>query len=111
MPQASVAVAEPNAASISLAAGLQPRVGLPLAVIVGGTRSLVHVTVLEAVAVLPQASLAVNVLVWEEVQLVLTTVPSEEVIVTGPHASVAVALDKAAVISEAKGLQPRVTLV
>jgi hypothetical protein len=30
---------------------------------VGGTRSLVHVTVLEVVAVLPQPSLAVKVLV------------------------------------------------
>ena len=65
-PQASVAVAEPSAALISLAKGLQPSVvAVPLAVIVGGTWSLVHVTVLAAVAVLPQASLAVNVLVCD----------------------------------------------
>jgi hypothetical protein len=32
-------------------------------VITGGTRSLVQVTVLDVVAVLPQASLAVNILV------------------------------------------------
>ena len=63
-PQASVAVAEPRAASISLAVGLQPSVlAVPLAVIEGGVRSDVHATVLAAVAVLPQASLAVNVLV------------------------------------------------
>ena len=63
-PQASVAVALPRAASISLAAGLQPSVlAVPLAVMDGEVRSDVHVTVLEAVAVLPQASLAVNVLV------------------------------------------------
>ena len=36
---------------------------VPVAVMVGGVRSLVQVTVLEVVAVLPQASLAVNVLV------------------------------------------------
>jgi len=34
-------------------------------VIVGGLRSLVHVTVDDAVAVLPQPSVAVNVLVCE----------------------------------------------
>ena len=63
-PQASVATAEPRAALISAAVGLQPKVvAVPVAVIDGGTRSLVHVTVLEVVAVLPQASTAVNVLV------------------------------------------------
>jgi hypothetical protein len=64
VPQASVAVAVPRAAVISEAEGLQPKVkAVPLVVIVGGTRSLVHVTVLTAVAELPQASTAVNVLV------------------------------------------------
>ena len=63
-PQASVAVAEPRAALISLAVGLQDKLNVvPLAVIVGGTRSLVQVTVLAVVAELPQASIAVNVLV------------------------------------------------
>ena len=63
-PHASVAFAVPNAALISPADGLQPSVNVvPVAVIPGGTRSLVHVTVREAVDVLPQASLAVNVLV------------------------------------------------
>ena len=63
-PQASVAVAEPRAALISLAVGLQDKLNVvPLAVIVGGIRSLVQVTVREAVAVLPHPSTAVNVLV------------------------------------------------
>jgi len=66
VPQASVAVAEPRAAFISAVVGLQPRTplaGVPVAVIVGGVTSLVHVAVLEAVAVLPQPSVAVHVLV------------------------------------------------
>jgi len=62
--QASVAVAVPSAALISEAAGLQPReVAVPVAVITGGTRSEVHVTVLDVVAVLPQPSTAVNILI------------------------------------------------
>ena len=57
-------LAVPSAAVISEAEGLQPSVvGLPDVVIVGGTWSCVHVTVLTAVAELPQASLAVKVLV------------------------------------------------
>jgi hypothetical protein len=49
---------------ISPADGLHPReVPVPLADIVGGVVSAVQVTVLEAVAVLPQPSIAVNVLV------------------------------------------------
>jgi hypothetical protein len=52
--QASVAVAVPSAALISEAEGLQPSdVAVPVAVITGGTRSEVHVMVLEVVAVLP----------------------------------------------------------
>ena len=61
--------------------------------------SLVHLTVLDVVDVLLQASLAINVLVLERSQPVLCTVPSLEVIVTAPHASVAVAVP-----SEASGL-------
>ena len=59
---------------------------------VGGVLSSVHVTVLEVVAVLLQASLAVNVLVSERSQPLLTIEPSDEVMVTAPHASVAVAV-------------------
>ena len=64
LPHASDAVAVPSAALISLALGLQPRVVVvPVLVIIGAILSVVHVTVLDAVAVLPQASLAVHVLV------------------------------------------------
>ena len=64
VPQASVAVAEPSAALISEAVELQPSDKLvPVAVIVGGVRSEVQLTVFEVVAVLPQASVAVNVLI------------------------------------------------
>jgi hypothetical protein len=110
--QASVAVAVPSAALISEAEGLQPSdVAVPVAVITGGTRSLVHVTVLVIVAVLPQASLAVNVLVCEAEQEAVVTVPSADVIVVVPQPSVAVAEPSAAEISEADGLQPSVPLV
>jgi hypothetical protein len=44
---------------------LQVNVPAVVTVIVGGVRSAVHVIVDEAVAVLPQASVAVNVLVCE----------------------------------------------
>jgi hypothetical protein len=64
VPHAAVAVAEPKAALISEAEGLQPSVvTAPVIIIAGGLGALVQVTVVEAVAVLPQASLAVNVLV------------------------------------------------
>ena len=65
VPQASVADAVPNAAAIAADDGLHPKVPAVVTVIVGGLRSLVHVTVDDAVAVLPQPSVAVNVLVCE----------------------------------------------
>jgi hypothetical protein len=109
VPQAAVAVAEPRAAVISEADGLQPSVGIaPVIIIAGGLGALVQVTVEEAVAVLPQASLAVNVLVSEAEQDVVTIVPSLNVSVGLPQASVAVAVPSAAVISEADGLQPKI---
>jgi hypothetical protein len=109
VPQAAVAVADPKAAEISEAEGLQPRVGIaPVIIIAGGLGALVQVTVLTAVAVLPQASIAVNVLVCEAEQEVVDIVPSLNVIVGVPQPSVAVAVPRPAVISEAKGLQPRV---
>ena len=58
----------------------------------GAVTSTLHVTVLEIVAVLLHASLAVNVLVCERPQTLLITAPSDEVIVTAPHPSVAVAV-------------------
>src|SRR4029077_3342935 len=107
--QAAVAVAEPRAALISEAEGLQPRVATaPVIIIVGGLGTLVHVTVVEAVAVLPQASMAVNVLVLEALHDVVAIAPSLDVIEAALQPSEAVAVPRAALISEAEGLQPRV---
>jgi len=111
--QAAVAVAEPRAAVISEAAGLQPRVTeAGVIIIAGGLGALNQLTVLDIVAELPHPSTAVNVLVCEEEQVEVDTDPSEKVIlVTVPQASVAVAEPSAAVISEAAGLQPSGTVV
>jgi len=75
-------------------------------VITGAVISAVHVTVLESVAVLPQASVAINVLVWDLLHDVLTILPSLDDTVGIPQASVAVALPNAALIAAAEGLQP-----
>ena len=74
--------------------------------ITGAVISAVHVTVLESVAVLPQASVAINVLVCDLLHDVLTILPSLELTVGVPHASVAVAEPSAALIAAAVGLQP-----
>ena len=106
---AAVAVAEPRAAVISEADGLQPSVATaPVIIIVGGLGTLVHVTVVAAVAVLPQASTAVNVLVLEALHDVVDIAPSLDVIVAVLQPSEAVAVPSAALISEARGLQPSV---
>jgi hypothetical protein len=69
---ASVAVAEPSAALIAADVGLHPRAPLaPVAVIAGAVTSTVHVAVRAAVAALPHASVAVNVLVCEREQPLL----------------------------------------
>jgi len=75
-------------------------------VITGAVRSSVHVTVLESVAVLPQASVAINVLVCDLLQDVLTILPSLDDTVGVPQASVAVAEPSAALIAATEGLQP-----
>ena len=107
--QAAVAVAEPRAALISEAEGLQPSAGItPVIIIAGGLGVFVHVTVVEAVAVLPQASIATKVLVCEALQEVVDIVPSLAVTDAVPQPSVAVAVPRTAAISEAEGLQPRV---
>ena len=107
VPQASVAVAVPNAKSITDAEGLQPSVRLfPDEVIVGGVRSSVHVAVRDAVDELPQASIAVNVLVCEREQVLLTIAPSAKETVGVLHASVADAVPNAPSMAEADGLQP-----
>jgi len=59
VPHASLAVGDENEGT----AGHSIVEGPDTPIIVGGVRSLVHVTVLETVAVLPQPSLAINVLV------------------------------------------------
>ena len=107
MLQAAVAVAEPSAAVISEAEGLQPRVTKAgVIIMVGALGALSQVTVLEVVALLPQPSTAVNILVCEDEQLLVDTAPSVNVIVGVLQPSVAVAEPSAAVISEANGLQP-----
>jgi hypothetical protein len=110
-PQASVAEAEPKALLISLADGLQPRVTLlKLPVNDGAVLSSVHVTVEEAVALLPQPSEAVKVLVWEAAHAFVVTGPSVKLIAGVPHTAEAVAVPRAALISEADGLHPSVAI-
>jgi len=74
IPHASVAVAAPNAASIAAEVGLQPKAplaGVAVAVITGAVISSVQVAVRDVVDVLPQKSVAVNVLVCERKQPLL----------------------------------------
>jgi hypothetical protein len=80
-------------------------------VITGGLGAYTQVTVLEAVDELPQASTAVNVLTCEAEHDVVDTLPSVNVMVAALHASEAVAVPSAALISEAVGLQPRVLVL
>ena len=110
VPQASVAVADPSAALIAADDGLHTAIVVPVAIIVGGVLSLVHVTVLDAVAVLPQPSVAVHVLVCDLAQLPVTG-PSTGVSVKLPQASVAVALPSAPLIVPDDGLHPSVVPV
>src|SRR5678815_2898178 len=108
VPHASVAEAEPRAPFISPVVGLQPRLNeAPFAVIVGAVTSAVHVAVRDAVAVLPQPPVAVNVLVLERLHPMLSVGPSLDVMVTLAQASVAVTVPKAAFISFSDGLHPR----
>src|SRR5678815_1636956 len=112
VPQGSVALAVPSAALISLADGLHPSVVVvPPVVRTGGVTSAIQVIVLAAVAVLPQASITVNVLTCERSQPLLVTVPSLDDTVGTPHASVADAVPRAAFISAADGLHPSVVVV
>ena len=110
VPQASVAVADPSAALIAADDGLHPAIVVPVAVIVGGVLSLVQVTVLDAVAVLPQPSVAVHVLVCDLAHVPVTG-PSTADNVKTPQASVAVALPSAASIVADDGLHPSVVPV
>ena len=63
-------------------------------------------TVLDVVAVFPQASDAVNFLVCERLHPLLLTSPSLDDTLDAPHASVEVAVPKAALMFAAEGLQP-----
>src|SRR5205085_6680594 len=110
--QLSVAVADPSAASISAAVGLQPRVVVvPVAVITGAVISKVQLTVLDAVELLPHPSVAVHVLVSVRSHPDDDTVLSVEVNVGVPQLSVAVAKPSAASIFAAVGLHPSVVVV
>src|SRR6187402_724398 len=80
-------------------------------VTVGTVISSVHITVLEAVDVLPPASSAVKVLVCEREQPSPIMRPSVEVTVGVPHPSVAVAVPSWAPIISAVGLIPRSIVV
>ena len=77
--------------------------------ITGGIRSEVQLTVLIAVAELPQPSEAVKVLTCEKAQPLEVTAPSVNVTIGVLQAAVAVAEPSAASIAEAAGLHPRVT--
>ena len=111
-PQASVAVAVPNAAVISEAAGLHPSANdVPIDVMEGGVTSAVHETVLVIVDVLPQPSIATNVLVCDAVQPAAVILPSEELILGVLQASVAVAFPNAVFIAVEVGLHPSITLL
>jgi hypothetical protein len=98
----------PRALFIDDAEGLHPRlVPVPPLLIVGAVLSLIHVTILDVVEVLLQASLAVNVLVCERPHADgLVTDASVKVTVVGPQASVALAEPNAFVISDGAGLHP-----
>jgi hypothetical protein len=110
-PQPSVADAEPSAAVISVGKGLQPSAtGEYVPLNVGGVRSLVQDTDLDIVAELLQPSTAVNVLICVTIQPAVVAGASEnEILVTAPQPSVAVAVPSAAVIADEVGLQPSVT--
>ena len=102
----------PSAASISATEGLQPSVVIVLvAVTTGALRSRIHVTVEAAVAELPQPSDAMNVLVCEAEQEVVTTAPSVKLTAGVPQAAEAVAVPSAALISAAEGLHPSVVIL
>jgi hypothetical protein len=69
VPQASVAVAEPSAVVMAVDVGLHPKFcSVYVPVKTGGLLSFDHDTVLEVVAVLPHASVAVQVLVCVVIQ-------------------------------------------
>jgi hypothetical protein len=110
-PQLSVPVAVPKALSRSCPTGLHRNKAVPVALIDGGLKSTVHVTVREAVAVLLHPSMIDHDLVCERLHPVLEIGPSVCVTVDVPHASVVVAEPNAASSAAADGLQPGLNVV
>jgi hypothetical protein len=107
--QLSEAVAPPSAASIVASDGLHPRTvdELDVGVMTGGVWSNVHVNVLDAVPVLPHASVAVHVLVCDLAQPVDSIGPSDTVGVSEPpQSSEAVAPPRVLFIPPLLGLHP-----
>jgi hypothetical protein len=101
----SVAETGESAPVISEEVGLHPiGTGEYVPVKVGGLLSVVQLTVRDVVAVLLHASVAVNVLVCEEIQPLTLTVLSDEDIITILQLSVPVAVPKALLISCPTGL-------
>ena len=102
----------PSAAVIADDVGLHPNTTVVYdPVNVGGVTSEVHETVREVVAVLPHPSVAVNVLTCDWPQLLVCTAPFRDVIVRVPHASVALAVPRAAVIADDVGLHSNTIVV
>jgi len=107
-PQEGSAVAVPSAASMAAELGLHPRlVFVPLMVPIGDDVLSTQVTVLETEVKLPQASVAVHVLVCERLHPIDCIAPSAIVPLIGLQASLANADPSAASMSPELGLQPR----
>jgi hypothetical protein len=107
--QLSEAVAAPRPASIVADDGLHPSdvAVVAVGVITGGVISNVHVTVRDAVPVLPHASVTFHVLVCDLEHPVDPTVPSDAVGVSDPlQLSEAVALPRVLFIVAVVGLHP-----
>jgi hypothetical protein len=107
VPQLSVAEAVPSAALICATVGLQPAFNVvPEAVMSGAVVSTTQVMVRDVPDTLPQASVAVKVLVCVRLQPLEITLPSLNDTTGVPQLSVAEAVPSAALIWAAVGLQP-----
>src|SRR4030095_9144643 len=110
--QLSLTLAVPNAAEMSEEVGLQFKVDVPLTVIVGAWVSRVKETVCDVVAVLPQASVAVHVLVTLCVHPEPVSAPSTKLAVSPvEQLSLTLAVPNAPTISVEVGLQFRVPVL
>src|SRR5215216_854725 len=107
--QLSVTDADPKAEATSPGVALQLSVEDAARVMTGACVSLINVTVCEAVAVLPQASVTVHVFVIENEQPLPVSVPTTPAAVSPvEQLSVTEAVPKAEAISVAVGLQFKV---